>query len=120
VGSRYVEGGKIEKWNRLRRLLSRLGNFYARHLLGSLIMDMTSGFVLWKREVLEKVDPSCMRSNGYVCNIELKYRAFQYGFSHQEAPITFTERELERSKIDLGIILEAFWKVLALAISKVD
>ena len=34
VGSRYVKGGGIKNWSLDRRLLSRVGNLYARTVLG--------------------------------------------------------------------------------------
>ena len=35
IGSRYVRGGGVDGWSRDRQLLSRLGGFYARAVLGS-------------------------------------------------------------------------------------
>jgi dolichol-phosphate mannosyltransferase len=34
LGSRYVDGGKVENWGALRRFVSWGGSFYARTLLG--------------------------------------------------------------------------------------
>ena len=44
LGSRYIKGGKIEKWNWLRRIVSRFGNYYARLILWLPIKDLTAGF----------------------------------------------------------------------------
>src|SRR5205807_7486239 len=75
LGSRYVSGGKIIAWPRLRRLLSRAGSLYARVILGVRVRDLTGGFRCIRREVLEKVELRTLRSQGYVFNIELTYRA---------------------------------------------
>ena len=86
VGSRYVDGGRIADWPRLRRLLSRAGSAYARRMLGVDIRDLTSGFRCVRREVLETVEPSTLRAQGYVFNIELTYRALRAGFEVREVP----------------------------------
>src|SRR6201999_1995481 len=47
------------------------------------------------------------RSHGYVCQIELTYRAVQAGFRVVEIPITFRDRAQGRSKMSWRIALEA-------------
>jgi dolichol-phosphate mannosyltransferase len=107
LGSRYVEGGRIENWPPLRRLLSRSGSLYARLMLGVKVRDLTAGFRCVHRRVLEAVEPSTLRSQGYVFNIELTYRALLAGFSVKEIPIRFQDREEGDSKMSLPIAIEA-------------
>jgi dolichol-phosphate mannosyltransferase len=107
IGSRYVEGGSIANWPRLRRLLSRFGSLYARRMLGVQVRDLTSGFRCVRRRVLETVEPSTLRAQGYVFNIELTYRALLAGFTVTEVPICFRDREEGESKMSLPIALEA-------------
>jgi dolichol-phosphate mannosyltransferase len=114
VGSRYVAGGAIEQWPRLRRLLSRAGSQYARAILGVQVHDLTGGFRCIRREVLEGVDLSTLRSQGYVFNIELVFRAVRAGFRVAEVPIVFRDRTVGESKISLPIAFEALWLVPSL------
>jgi dolichol-phosphate mannosyltransferase len=107
LGSRYVEGGEITNWPRLRRVLSRSGSLYARLMLGVKVRDLTTGFRCVRRRVLESVEPSTLRSQGYVFNIELTYRALLAGFSVKEIPICFRDREEGESKMSLPIAVEA-------------
>src|SRR3954451_4362863 len=107
LGSRYVEGGRVENWTPLRRILSRSGSLYARLMLGVKVRDLTSGFRCVHRRVLESVEPSTLRSQGYVFNIELTYRALLAGFSVKEIPIRFQDREEGESKMSLRIAIEA-------------
>ncbi|MBN1529347.1 MAG: polyprenol monophosphomannose synthase [Thermoleophilaceae bacterium] len=107
LGSRYVEGGEIVDWPPLRRFLSRGGSTYARMILGLEIRDLTTGFRCIRREVLETVEPSTLRAQGYVFNIELTYRAILAGFRVAEVPITFRDRKAGQSKISLDIAFEA-------------
>jgi dolichol-phosphate mannosyltransferase len=107
LGSRYVSGGQIVDWPPLRRLLSRSGSLYARLMLGVDVQDLTAGFRCVHRSVLEAVEPSTLRSQGYVFNIELTYRALLAGFKVAEVPICFRDREQGESKMSLPIAFEA-------------
>lgn len=114
LGSRYVAGGEIVDWPRLRRLLSRSGSLYARSILGVRIRDLTGGFRVIHRRVLEAVELPTLRSQGYVFNIELTYRALRAGFRVAEIPISFHDRTVGHSKISLPIAIEALWLVPSL------
>jgi dolichol-phosphate mannosyltransferase len=107
LGSRYTAGGEIVNWPPLRTFLSRFGSLYARTILGVQVRDLTSGFRCVHRRVLEAVEPSTLRSQGYVFNIELTYRALLAGFRVTEIPICFRDREAGQSKMSLPIAFEA-------------
>ena len=72
--------GTIAGWSRTRLLISRSGNAYARFMLGVPFLDLTGGFNAWRREVLEQIRLTGIRSKGYAFQIELKYRAFLSGY----------------------------------------
>jgi dolichol-phosphate mannosyltransferase len=114
LGSRYVEGGGVEDWGKLRRLVSRGGSWYARRVLGVHVRDLTGGYKCFNRRVLEALDLDGVRSDGYGFQIELTYRAIQAGFAVREVPITFRDRRVGSSKMNARIALEAVWKVPAL------
>jgi dolichol-phosphate mannosyltransferase len=111
LGSRYVEGGSIRNWGRLRRLVSAGGSGYARRVLGVRVHDLTGGFKCFRREVLETIDLDAITARGYAFQIETTYRALQAGFRVVEVPIAFVDRERGGSKMSRRIVLEAIWKV---------
>jgi dolichol-phosphate mannosyltransferase len=111
LGSRYVEGGSIRNWGRLRRLVSAGGSGYARRVLGVQVHDLTGGFKCFRREVLETIDLDAITSRGYAFQIETTYRALRAGFRVVEIPIAFVDRERGGSKMSRGIVLEAIWRV---------
>ena len=82
------------------------------------VRDATGGFNGWHRRVLEAVDLSNVRSNGYAFQIELKFRAWAKGFSLGEVPILFTERDSGESKMSKRIVREAVWRVWWLKIQQ--
>ena len=114
LGSRYVEGGAVGNWGRVRRFVSSGGSWYARVLLGLGVRDMTCGFRCYRRTVLETLDLDAIASQGYVFQIESTYRTLRAGFRVVEIPITFVDREHGGSKMSRRIVLEAIWKVPAL------
>lgn len=111
LGSRYVPGGQVLNWPWRRALLSRGGNLYSRLALGVRIQDITGGYRVYRRQVLESLDLDTVASQGYCFQVDLAWRAVLGGFTVVEAPITFTERALGRSKMTGSIVREALWRV---------
>ena len=111
LGSRYVKGGSIRNWGRLRRFVSAGGSAYARRVLGVRVHDLTGGFKCFRREVLETIDLDAITARGYAFQIETTYRALRAGFSVVEVPIAFVDRERGGSKMSRRIVLEAIWRV---------
>jgi dolichol-phosphate mannosyltransferase len=107
LGSRYVAGGAVRDWGVLRKLISRGGSFYARSVLGIKVNDLTGGFKCIRRQVLETIDLSSLRADGYVFQIEVTYRAVSSGFTVREVPILFVDRAAGSSKMSGMIALEA-------------
>jgi dolichol-phosphate mannosyltransferase len=107
LGSRYVAGGAVADWGRVRRLVSRGGSWYARRVLGLSVRDLTGGFKCFRREVLEAIDLPTVRSRGYAFQVELTHRAVRAGFRVVELPIVFRDRRAGRSKMSWRIAGEA-------------
>lgn len=114
LGSRYVEGGEVTEWGRVRRLLSRGGNLYSRAVLGLSLMDLTGGLKCWRADALRAVEFETVDLSGYGFQVELTYRAVQAGLDVVEVPITFRERTVGESKMSGRIIGEAVLGVPAL------
>jgi len=111
LGSRYVAGGGVADWGRLRRLLSRGGSWYARSILRVPVRDLTGGFKCFHATTLRRLGLEDVRTDGYGFQIELTYRAIRAGMRVVEIPIVFSERRAGSSKMTARIALEAAWKV---------
>src|SRR3984885_6184586 len=114
IGSRYVEGGSIPNWAWHRHLLSRGGNLYASGVLGLGVSDSTAGYRCYSADILRRLDLDRIRAEGYGFQIEMTYRARQYGAVITEVPIKFVDREAGESKMSSFIVVEAlglvtFW-----------
>ena len=117
LGSRYVRGGGTRNWGLVRRAVSRGGSLYARAILGIPVRDATSGFKVYRRDVLEAIDPERIESRGYAFQVEMVYRTLRTGFAVEEVPILFADREEGGSKMGPGIVLEAMIRVPALRLA---
>ncbi len=111
LGSRYVPGGGVSDWGVLRQLVSRGGGVYARRVLGVSVRDLTGGYKVIHRRVLEAIDLPSVRAEGYVFQIEVTYRAILAGFTVREVPIVFADRIAGTSKMSARIALEAILRV---------
>ena len=118
IGTRWMPEGTILNWPWYRRLISKLGTFYAAKVLRLEYRDLTSGYRVLNRNFLRSINLTDISTKGYGFQIEIAFQAFVNGFSIAEVPITFVEREHGRSKMTLGIALEAFKFVSVLGIRR--
>lgn len=119
LGSRYIPGGGVENWPKIRWAISYFANVYSRIVTGLPVRDATGGFKCFRRQVLEALDLDAIRSNGYSFQIEVSYRAWTRGFQIREFPIIFVEREAGHSKFSKKIIYEAVFMVLYLGLKSI-
>ncbi len=117
IGSRYVTGVNVVNWPMGRVLMSYFASKYVRLVTGMPVHDTTAGFVGYRREVLETIELDKIRFKGYAFQIEMKFTAYQCGFTIQEEPIIFVNRVLGTSKMSGGIFSEALFGVIRLKIS---
>jgi len=118
IGSRYVPGGGVTEWGRVRRAISRGGSRYARSILGLEVRDLTGGFKCYRRAVLEAIDLDTVSSRGYAFQVETTFRAIRAGFRVVEIPIVFRDRREGSSKMTKAIVAEAAWKVPAMRLRR--
>jgi dolichol-phosphate mannosyltransferase len=116
IGSRYINGINVVNWPLSRIILSYFASIYSRIITGLPVKDATSGFVGFKREVLEKMNLSSILFNGYAFQIELKFKAFKNNFKILEIPIIFRDRVHGESKMSGNIIFEAVFGLIKLKI----
>ena len=114
IGSRYIADGCVKNWGLMRRFISKFANSTTRLILGVPISDLTGGFKCFRRKVLEQLNYEHIESSGYNFQIEINYKVYKKHFRIAEIPIIFVERRAGKSKFNVAIMLESFWKVLVL------
>jgi dolichol-phosphate mannosyltransferase len=115
IGSRYVAGGRISDWSLRRRVLSASANGFVRALFRMPARDCTSGFRLYRREVLESVPWESVRSTGYAFLVEsLHWAARAQGVRVREVPVHFKDRELGETKMGMSEAFDGVRKLVRL------
>jgi dolichol-phosphate mannosyltransferase len=115
LGTRYIPGGGTENWSPLRQFLSRFGSLYARFWLRLPFRDLTSGFKVWRRSLLESILRYSVSAGGYVFQVETTCLAARLGARITEVPFVFPDRVAGKSKMSVAIALEACWRLPWLA-----
>lgn len=96
IGSRYIEGGRIQGWPLSRRLASLIAIWVGRLMLRMKVKDPTSGFVLMRRELVEGIRDK-LSPRGFKLLLEVLVKADQAKVV--EVPITFVNRAYGQSKL---------------------
>lgn len=120
IGSRRIKGGKIVGWNLWRKFMSTGAMIFSRLCLGLKTKDVTAGFRVFQRKVLETIPLDEVKSNGYAFQEEMLYRTQKLGFKIKEVPVTFTDRRAGCSKLSRKDIVEFFIVMLQLRLKKID
>ena len=119
IGSRYVKGVNIVNWPMSRLLLSFFASKYVKIITGMPIHDSTAGFKCYKKKILQTIELDKIQFVGYAFQIEMKFKAWKYGFRIVEVPVIFTDRKEGVSKMSGGIFFEAVFGVLQMKIKSI-
>ena len=115
VGSRYTQGGGVdEDWRFRRHLLSSLANYGIRAVVGLKVKDATTGFKAFRADALNALNFDEFRCKGFGFQAEVAYACQRRGYRIVEHPITFYDRAHGESKLSMGIIMEALWRLFLL------
>jgi dolichol-phosphate mannosyltransferase len=93
IASRYTRGG-IAYADFLRRFLSGVLNLSMRRLLSMPVRDMSSGFRLYRREAITRLE---LEGRNFEVLEEILVKAYARGYSVFEVPFTYFPREAGRS-----------------------
>lgn len=107
LGSRFVKGGSDAGRSFLRKLTTFLSRFFLRLILGVRIKDVSSGFKLYKSEVIQALDlDNFFSKKGVAISLELNFRIVKKGYKIREVPIVFYERQKGKSKLSWRDFIE--------------
>jgi dolichol-phosphate mannosyltransferase len=92
VGSRYVNGGRIQGWGAHRRAWSWLSNRIIAVVLRTPIADNTNGFRLYSRAAVETLASATLREKGFIALSEWTFVLARAGYRFADVPVLFTDR----------------------------
>jgi dolichol-phosphate mannosyltransferase len=111
VGSRYVEGGSADSFNKQRAGASALATEVAKRVLRVKIADPMSGFFMIRRDRFEQLAPQ-LSTQGFKILLDIVATA-RGNLRVAEIPYTFGSRLHGESKLDSMVALDFLGLVLA-------
>jgi dolichol-phosphate mannosyltransferase len=111
VGSRYVEGGSADSFNKQRAGASALATAVARRVLRVAIADPMSGFFMIRRDRFEQLAPQ-LSTQGFKILLDIVATA-RGDLKVREIPYSFGSRLHGESKLDSTVALDFLGLVLA-------
>ncbi len=106
LGSRFVPGGRDADRGLHRRFITLCVRTFIRRLYGVPVRDVSSGFRLYRREVLEAVALDDLISVGQSVVLEILRKVSLLGFRIGEVPIVFVDRTRGQTKLNFLALLE--------------
>jgi dolichol-phosphate mannosyltransferase len=98
-GSRFVRGGRVYEYPKMKLILNRLVNLGIRVLFRHGYNDTTNAFKAYRREVIDRIQP--LLSNHFNLTVEMPLKAIVRGHSYAVVPISWTNRAHGVSKLRL-------------------
>ena len=111
IGSRYIEGGSADSFNKQRAGASQLATEVAKRALRVEIADPMSGFFMIRRDRFEQLAPQ-LSTQGFKILLDLVATA-RGELRVQEIPYSFSSRLHGESKLDSMVALDFLGLVLA-------
>jgi dolichol-phosphate mannosyltransferase len=111
VGSRYIDGGSAESFNKQRAGASHLATEVAKRVLRVQIADPMSGFFMIRRDRFEQLAPQ-LSTQGFKILLDIVATA-RGELRVKEVPFTFGTRLHGESKLDSMVALDFLGLVLA-------
>jgi dolichol-phosphate mannosyltransferase len=110
--TRFGKGGEMRHCTLERRIISQGGTLLANLLLGTRLSDMTSGYEMFSRKVLQYVMDRGIQARGHFFQTEVK--AYCHKFRVIDVPIIYLGASSTVSGKILGDALKHLWRLFKL------
>lgn len=118
IGSRYMQGGKIINVSIVRKILSRIINRFLYLMLGIKLTDYTDGFRLYKRNAVEFIVKSKIKSTGFITLSEIVYKLNRNGFKIDEVPVSIYKRKHGKSTMGISELTRSLIFILRMKVEE--
>lgn len=98
-GSRFMKGGGVIDYPRVKLLLNRLANRFLRFLFRIKLNDTTNAFKAYRKTVIDGCRP--LISPHFNLTVELPLKAIVRGYTWTTIPITWRNRRTGKAKLKL-------------------
>ena len=107
IGSRYIKGSKVLDVPPIRRVISRLGNYYLNFSVPIPVVDKTNGFRAFDRKSIRALENLKSTQDGFSIQIDVLRHLAQFDTTFEEHPTIFRYRNLGDSKFNMRKVFEA-------------
>ncbi|MEK7598907.1 MAG: glycosyltransferase family 2 protein [Patescibacteria group bacterium] len=98
-GSRFIPGGKMINYPRVKYIFNRLGNHFIKILFGLQYNDFTNAFKLYHRRVIEKTQPFAGQHFNFT--VELVLKSLTGGHTFRVVPNSWKGRSASESNFNI-------------------
>ncbi|RMH63268.1 MAG: glycosyltransferase [Calditrichaeota bacterium] len=112
IGSRYIDGVRVEGWRFRKLLVSKLASMYVSYLLVKPIWDFTSGFRCYRRKIIENIDIDGLHATAYIVQIQLLHFTYHHRQRVKEIPFIYRDTLDNVSKVSAQSKWATFFYVL--------
>src|SRR5438034_9387545 len=96
-GSRFMRGGGVIDYPKMKLLLNRLANYFVKVLFRISLNDTTNAFKAYRKTVIDGCRP--LISPHFNLTVELPLKAIVRGYSWTTIPITWRNRRTGKAKL---------------------
>jgi dolichol-phosphate mannosyltransferase len=98
-GSRFVRGGGVIDYPKIKLLVNRLANYFVKLLFRISLNDTTNAFKAYRKEVIDGCRP--LIAPHFNLTIEIPLKAIVRGYSWTTIPITWRNRRAGTTKLKI-------------------
>ncbi|MGC2659270.1 MAG: glycosyltransferase family 2 protein [Bryobacteraceae bacterium] len=98
-GSRFIAGSRIIDYPKHKLWINRLANLFVRSLFRYRYNDTTNAFKMYRRHVLEAMQP--LISPHFNLTVEMPLKAIVRGYTYAVVPISWQNRKAGESKLKI-------------------
>ena len=98
-GSRFIKGGGVIDYPRVKLFVNRLANFFIRVIFQIPLNDTTNAFKAYRRSVIQGCEP--IMAQHFNLTVELPLKAIVRGYSWTVVPITWRNRRFGEAKLKI-------------------
>ncbi|MCF3652122.1 glycosyltransferase family 2 protein [Synoicihabitans lomoniglobus] len=98
-GSRFIKGGKVIDYPRVKLMVNRMANFFIRLMFNIKLNDTTNAFKAYRRTVIDGCRP--FLSPHFNLTVEIPLKAIVRGFSWTVTPISWSNRRYGEAKLKI-------------------
>jgi dolichol-phosphate mannosyltransferase len=98
-GSRFIKGGRVVDYPRIKLLVNRLANFFIKTVFAIPLNDTTNAFKAYRRTVIDACRP--LLSPHFNLTVEIPLKAIVRGYAWTVTPISWENRKFGQAKLKI-------------------